>query len=101
MTHGLRILVLSTIRDLNLIPFLEHLSYMKAFWNNQKVNQKILVQIIQIESFKIRQGRSEFNGKSQGQDHSHLKTLYKVSSGFQNQNFKEQTRPVARWVENY
>ena len=27
--------------------------------------------------------------------------LYKVSSGFQNQNFKEQTRPVARRVETY
>ena len=74
---------------------------MKAFWNNQKVNQIILVKIIQIECFEIRQGQSESNEKAQGQDHSHLKTLYKVSSGFQNQNFKEQTRPVARWVETY
>ena len=63
------------------------------------MDRAILVQIIQIESFEIRQGRSESNDKAQGQDHSHLKTLYKFSSGFQNQNFKEQTRPVARRVE--
>ena len=84
------------------LRFLRFLKFLDEGVLEQPKNKpNYLVQIIQIESFEIRQGRSESNEEAQGQDHSHLKTLHKVSSGFQNQNFKEQTRPVARRVENY